>query len=264
MSLPHFLIEGPIDGGVGQSVCLALGSEDAQHMHTLRLRAGERIVVGDGPGHGWELELAAAPTRHPPTLEGILVCSHTSERLAELTLVQGISAAERMDQTVRQVTELGVARIIPLESERSTVRLKGPARTTKQQRWQRIAKSACEQSGQLLLPAIEEPVGLDAALALVEGCDVLLFFWEEPGGRSIAAALDGCAARRTPAACGDAKPRAALFIGPEGGFSTEEARRLEGAGAQVVTLGETVLRTETAAVVASALVLYHLGGLGAR
>jgi 16S rRNA (uracil1498-N3)-methyltransferase len=173
-----------------------------------------------------------------------------------------------------------VAGIIPLVSERSTVRLEVGAHETKRQRWQRIARSAAEQSGQLLVPTIEEAVGLSRALDLVRGSDALLFFWEEAGGCSLAAALDE-ASLSDGATGGEGKdegqgkekneekdtarcPRVALFVGPEGGFSVEEARALENAGARTVTLGATILRTETAAVVACALTLSQLGALGAR
>jgi 16S rRNA (uracil1498-N3)-methyltransferase len=163
-----------------------------------------------------------------------------------------------MDLTVRQATELGLARIIPLESEYSTVRLEGAAREAKRRRWQRIARSAIEQSGRLSLPIIEAPLELEGALGLVGDCGPLLFFWEEPGG----SALDDVLAA-TREEDGAAVSEAVILIGPEGGFSATEAELVQMAGAHTVTLGDAILRTETAALVASALVLYRLGGLGA-
>jgi 16S rRNA (uracil1498-N3)-methyltransferase len=261
MSLPHFFVEGMSEGMAGTSVSLRLDAEAILHMRTLRLRAGEHVVVVDEPGHGWELELTSTPQRHLAVVEGVLISERTESRRVDLTLVQGISATERMDQTIRQVTELGVARIIPLKSERSNVRLEDRARKTKGERWRRIARSAAEQSGQLLLPWIEEPLDLVAALDLVGDLDGLIFFWEEPGGCSLTDALENCALPQDdPHHC----PRVALFVGPEGGFSAVEAALLESAGAHTVTLGKTILRTETAAVVTCALALFHLGALGAR
>jgi 16S rRNA (uracil1498-N3)-methyltransferase len=272
MSLPHFFIDAPLEGAAGTLVQLSLDAETTLHMRTLRLRAQEHIIMVDKPGHGWELQLTSVPSRRSTVAEGVLIAERTAARPIELTLVQGISAADRMDQTIRQTTELGVARIIPLSSERSTVRLEEEAREGKRQRWQRIARSAAEQSGQLMEPTIERAVGLTQALELVKDSDALLFFWEESGGRSLAAALDehlagkrAASGRRTGGE-GDAAfcSRVALFVGPEGGFSVDEARELEAAGARTVTLGETILRTETAAVVACALTLYQLGALGAQ
>jgi 16S rRNA (uracil1498-N3)-methyltransferase len=283
MSFPHFFIADMPPATAGETVLIPLDTETSLHMRTLRLRAGEHVMVADKPGHGWELKLTSVPQRRSPVVEGVLVGEHRASRAAELTLVQGISAADRMDQTIRQTTELGVARIIPLLSERSTVRLSGATAKAKQERWQRIAQSAAEQSCQLQLPHIAEPLDLTAAIAQARGAGPLLFFWEEPGGRSLAEALEGArsgahpeARSATPEAAhpeapGEAHPKphplsppqATLFVGPEGGFSAEEAALLKNAGAHTITLGETILRTETAAVVACALVLYHLGGLGA-
>jgi 16S rRNA (uracil1498-N3)-methyltransferase len=261
MSSPYFFVKKISGGAEGASVSLRLDAEAILHMRTLRLRAGERVVVADEPGHGWELELTSTPQRHSTVVEGVLISERTESRKVDLTLVQGISSAERMDQTIRQVTELGVARIVPLKSERSNVRLEDRARKAKGERWRRIARSAAEQSGQLLLPWIEEPLDLVETLDLVKDLDGLLFFWEEPGGCSLTDALENCALPQNDPLL---SPRVALFIGPEGGFSAAEAARLKNAGARTVTLGKTILRTETAAVVACALVLFRLGALGAR
>lgn len=245
-------------------------------MRTLRLRPGEHVVIGDRPGHGWEMELLSVPGHRRDALEGTLVGEHADAPETGLTLVQGISAAERMDQTLRQTTELGVSRVIPLESERSNVRLDAAARRAKQRRWQRIAQSAAEQSGRLRMPEIGHPVGLGDALALLEGHDALFLFWEEPGGTTFGEAWERAAAAHReaslhgtsqgggPGSLGAPVPRTALFVGPEGGFSASEARRMQGAGAYTVSLGSNILRTETAAVVACTLALSRLGALGGR
>ncbi|MDR2587780.1 MAG: 16S rRNA (uracil(1498)-N(3))-methyltransferase [Coriobacteriales bacterium] len=290
MSLPHFFIEQTIAGQPGDTVVLALSADVCDHMRSLRLRTGERVVLADAPRHGWELELTAMPDKKERSVEGVLVRELLGAPRPAVTLVQGISAADRMDQTIRQVTELGVSRVIPLESERSTVRLTAASRGAKHERWQRVARGAAEQSGQLELPLIEPPVELATALEMLSGYDTLLFFWEEPGGRSLAQALSGaladCAGARhsglvpesiktrhfalAAESSGEGQPsspssrlRVAVFVGPEGGFSADEAALIEAAGAQTVTLGDTILRTETAAVVACALTLYELGALGA-
>jgi 16S rRNA (uracil1498-N3)-methyltransferase len=280
MSIPHFFIEQRIDGKANELVALNLPADVCNHMRTLRLRARERVVLVDAPGHGWEFELDASPERAARVIEGVLVREHLEEHRPQLTLVQGISTADRMDQTIRQTSELGVSRIIPLESERSTVRLDSATRAAKHERWQRIARGAAEQSGQLWLPTIEEPVDPRGALEALANYDALLFCWEEPGGRSVRAALRGVASRAKSGGrgsrdgakeqtqtLGDSQkphgPHVAVIVGPEGGFSVEEAVLFASAGAKTVTLGTTILRTETAAVVTCALALYELGALGA-
>jgi 16S rRNA (uracil1498-N3)-methyltransferase len=252
MSIPHFFLDSGTLSLRDEIVSATVSKETIEHMHTLRLKPGEHIVLADSPGHGWEVALTATPNKKTGLIEGRIVSEKTSGIFPSLTLVQGISTADRMDQTIRQTTELGICRILPLESERSTVHLTNDSRLKKQERWTRIAKSAAEQSGQLKVPQIETPQGLLEALVSLEEHS-LLFFWEEEAGLSLPVALP-------PLSNGPI----ALFIGPEGGFSQQEAELIKSRGAQTVTLGTTILRTETAAVVACALVLYQLGALGAR
>jgi len=255
MSLPHFFIHEQIEGVAGEFVAIPLDRDVAAHLKTLRLKAGERIVLIDRPGHGWKLILSDTPDIKRGIVEGCLENEMRSQMRADLTLIQGISAADRMDQTIRQVTELGVSRIIPLESERSNVRLQNSSRDKKRERWQKVAISAAEQSAQLRYPAVERPVGLDEALALLAGYDLLLFFWEE-ADVALSSVFTRYGDERNPSKVG-------FFIGPEGGFSHAEAERIKAFGALELSLGPTILRTETAAVVASALILYQLGALGA-
>ena len=256
MSLPHFFINEPIDGVAGQQIRLVLDEQVMAHLTSLRLKARERIVLVDRPEHGWILTLSASPDKKTRAIEGCLEYEKRSQSCVDLTLVQGISAPDRMDQTIRQVTELGIARIIPFESERSQVRFTESSREKKRERWQRIAISAAEQSAQLKYPIVERPLGLKGVLELLYSYDLQLFFWEEA---------------QTPLSSvvfkhGDGRSlsKAALFIGPEGGFSPDEAEYIKASGAHEVSLGATILRTETAAVVASALVLHMMGALGAR
>jgi 16S rRNA (uracil1498-N3)-methyltransferase len=269
MNIPHFFIEDSIEGRLGDSLVLSVPKDLARHLRTLRLRTGEHLILVDKPGHGWEIELTTRPEGKACQLEGILRREHVDDPGPELTLIQGISAADRMDQTIRQTTELGINRIIPLESERSTVRLDARLRIGKHGRWQRVARTAAEQSGRLTLPVIERSCSLPEAMALLTSteCEGFVLFWEEPGGMALGEALRRLALTERSAiersATGQA-PRLALAIGPEGGFSPAEATLMKEHGAQAVTLGTTILRTETAAVVACALTLHALGGLGAR
>ncbi|MDR3315321.1 MAG: RNA methyltransferase [Coriobacteriales bacterium] len=268
MTIPHFFIESSLVAGSDGYLSVPIERETLDHMRSLRLKAGEHIVLvpGDVPGQGTELELTGEPVRGDTHIQGRMVrILHDCIR-ERLTLVQGISASERMDQTIRQVTELGVERIIPLQSERSTVRLDAHAAGAKLERWKRIARSAAEQSARLTLPELLTPGGLAGALELLAEYDGIIVAWEESEGHSLGEAVARIVATTAVSASSTASaaPRVALSIGPEGGFSAQEIAILTEAGAQVVSLGATILRTETAAVVASALVLYHLGALGAR
>jgi len=256
MSLPHFFLAKPLQC-TGEVASGELDQEQREHWRSLRLKTGERIVVVDSPDHGLELELTNLPGPYDGIFSGHIRGQLIGRCEQQLTLVQGISAADRMDQTIRQCTELGLVRIIPLLSQRSSVRLDAQQAASKLQRWQRVARSAAEQSCRLSLPNIEAPCNLDSALRSLAGYDGLIVAWEEAGGQPLGAVVRQLAAKVF------ANPRLALFIGPEGGFAASEVQAMLAAGAVQVSLGPTILRTETAAVVASTIALYHLGGLGA-
>jgi len=263
MSTPHFFIDKTIPGNLGDHISIEMSKNIMVHLDTLRMSIGESLVLIDRPGHAYKLKLTMTPNKRKAVIEGLLMEELISERTTNLTLVQGISAADRMDQTIRQVTELGVSRIIPFENERSTIQLNNETREKKQSRWQRLAVSAAEQSAQLMYPTVEYPKRLAEVVDELSSYDLALFFWEE-SVRSLSWVLrehQGLFDNNLRHS-GLKEARIAILIGSEGGFSQTEARCLIDNGAKEVSLGRTILRTETAAVVACALILYQLGALG--
>ncbi|MDR1422147.1 MAG: RNA methyltransferase [Coriobacteriales bacterium] len=257
VTLPHFFVEKSLNPDDRGDFRLTLDRELWEHLRTARIRAGESIVLTDGRGTGLEVLVEKLHGMPEPLLTGRLLRTFLDRVGEQLTLVQGISKNDSMDQTVRQATELGILRLIPLESERSTIRLSAMKRAEKVRRWGRIARAASEQSARLTFPVIEEPVDLEGALRLLADQDGLIVCWEEAQTGSLGQIVREMAKRVF------ANPRIALFIGPEGGFSQSEIALMAEKGARLASLGEGILRTETAAVAASAIVLYHLGALGA-
>lgn len=206
---------------------LVVEGEEAHHLsRVLRLRVGERFVAFDGSGAevvaevlatGATVQARVLETRHPAV-----------EAPDEVTLYLALVKGERFDWAVEKATELGVARIVPLETERTEVRDPGEAR---RRRWQRLAASAAAQSGRTRVPEVAAPQGLAEALAAAPRPAVLL----APGG-------------------GAFPDRAAsVFIGPEGGFSEAELQAAE--GVRIAGLGPRILRVETAALAALSLLL---------
>jgi len=223
-------------------------------------------VLIDRPGHAVKIILSNTPHRKAGFIEGFLESEISIKRSVDLTLVQGISVSDRMDQTIRQVTELGVSCIIPFESARSTVRLDESARKKKQTRWQKVAINAAEQSAQLMYPHIYEPVRIDGLLELLASYSLVLFFWEE-ATESLFSVMEQLSPGLTCLPGNNLQAeqqnlRLAVVVGPEGGFSQTEAEMFLQSGAYAVSLGQQLLRTETAAVVACALALYRFGALG--
>ncbi|HEY9595691.1 MAG TPA: RsmE family RNA methyltransferase, partial [Spirochaetia bacterium] len=155
--------------------------------------------------------------------------------VVEIILVQCLPKGRKMDSIVRQATETGVARIVPVVSEHSLVRPDDHHR----ERYLRIAREALQQSGARRLPVIEEPCVLDEAVGAGRDWGVALFFHERPVEST---SLHGLLAGRPPLVT--------VVIGPEGGLSDREVDTLRAAGFSPVWLGDGVLRVETAAVFA--------------
>lgn len=221
---------------------VVLPPEESHHVATvLRLRPGERIVVFDGRGQDYVVDLAAVT---PRAVEGRVIETRSGARpVVHLTLVQGVPKGGKMDTIIRQGTELGIGRFVPVLTRRAVAR-PSPARG---ERWRRIAAEAAKQSGRSTVPVVEDPLSFSDVWPLLQHVLVLIP-WEGERSRSIGALLTQNRSARAVAIC----------IGPEGGWTLEEVRAAVAHGAHPVTLGELILRTETAGLAATAMVLYEL------
>lgn len=172
-----------------------------------------------------------------------------------ITLLQSLVKGEKMDLIVRQAVELGVSTLIPVITGRSVPRWSAVQETRRLERWRAIARSAAAQCRRCRLPAVKAVIDFQRALAEIKAAPVALVPWEEEKDTGIA----GICSRPSP------QNRSVLvFIGPEGGLSSEEAAALSTAGAFKVHLGPRILRVETAAAVTLALVQAAWGDLGGR
>ncbi len=237
-------------GEVPDEGTMPLAPTDVHHLRdVLRLEPGDEVVIAYG-GEAHLVRLTAVGVE----VSGVRLGSASAPDVPRVVLVQGIGKGEKMDTVVRQATELGVARIVPLLAERSVVRLDAAKAAARTERWRRIAAEAAKQSQRADVPAIDAP--MDAgALPGALGDALVLVCWEDAADApGIGAAIEAAG----PAAEG----AVAVVVGPEGGLTASEVGVLADAGATVVSLGPTVLRTETAGVVALALALAARGGLG--
>jgi 16S rRNA (uracil1498-N3)-methyltransferase len=174
-----------------------------------------------------------------------------TRRLPAITLLLGLPKGGKADLVVEKATEIGVTRIVPVITSRTVARSDDTA-AGRVERWRRIAAAAAAQSQRTSIPIVEAPIDFHAASAMVGDFDRFLVAWEESDGPGI-----GLALKDAPA---DAS--VAVLVGPEGGLTAEEVADLIHAGAVAVSLGATILRAETAAVVAVALASAALGGMG--
>lgn len=256
MALHRFFATGPMPA-VGHveadgTVLLPLGPGDLHHLRdVLRLGPGDEIILA-GDGRAERVLLTEVGSQAYGMPSGVVQAAW----LPRVTLVQGLAKGEKMDDIVRQSTELGVSRVIPFVAERSVVRLDSDKAAARAERWRRVAEEAAKQSQRVGVPLISPIVRLAALPPLLAG-SVVLVCWEEAAG---AAGIGAALAALAPAPDQDV----AVVVGPEGGLTGYEAHSLQAAGATLVSLGGTILRTETAGVVATALTLYERGGLGAR
>lgn len=225
---------------------LELEGEAARHIaRTLRMRVGERLCLFDGGGQEAAATITAiARDSVSVDCEAALAVDRESPLSVELAIA--VSRGERMDTVVQKATELGVARLRPLLSERVGVRL-DPARWQKKHRhWQRVAISACEQCGRNRLPQIDPPTALAALLAEPLRCELALLL--HPGGGAGQTLPERCRSLR-------------LLVGPEGGFSDDEVTAALAAGYRPLQLGPRILRTETAPLAALSLAQARWGDL---
>jgi 16S rRNA (uracil1498-N3)-methyltransferase len=217
----------------------------SQHIaRALRMRVGDALLLFDGRGGEYPATISAIDKKRVQAITGAHVQREVESPLA-IHLGIAISRGERMDWVVQKATELGVASVRPLLSERTEVKLKGERQQKKLAHWQYIAISACEQSGRNRVPDVLPLIALDAWLPDIEADRKLVLHHRAMGQQ---------AARNTPASV-------ALLIGPEGGLSDAEIGRAEQAGFASLRLGPRVLRTETAPLAAIAILQSRWGDM---
>jgi 16S rRNA (uracil1498-N3)-methyltransferase len=233
-----------IQGGV-----VEFGRDQAHQIaRVLRLAVGDQVAVLDGTGREWTARLTDATPRRVTARLGQEVGRASSPRLP-LTLAQVIPRGAAMDLIVEKATELGVTRIVPVEAERSVRRATGRTR-----RWARIACEAAEQCGRRDLPVLAAP------------CSLAEWLRQHAAGTPLLACHAGPGIAPLAEVCRELQPVAALtlLVGGEGGLSPDEVARVTSRGARLVWLGPRLLRAETAALVAVALVQALLGDLAVR
>jgi 16S rRNA (uracil1498-N3)-methyltransferase len=219
----------------------------------LRLNLGERLILLDNQGN--EI-LAAVESSSRAGVIVQLLERHVGKAAAPMRIIlcQGLMKAARFEWILEKGTELGVAAFAPVLCQRSTAGLQDPG-TARIQRWQRIIQEASEQCGRCLIPELQPIRPLSQALGGIPTGSLAIMPWEEAEGQSLRDVLAGVRMR----VAGVVIPQTILlFIGPEGGLTSEEVALARRQGVQIVTLGARILRAETAALACVANVMYAL------
>lgn len=218
-----------------------LKGEDAHHaIKSLRVKIGENIILCDK--NSFENICKVEKISKDEVLLSVIKSQkNTSESNIKITLYQALPKNDKMDLIVQKSVELGVFKIVPIETSRCISKPSEKSISKKIERWQKIAKEAAKQSGRGIIPNISSPLKLDEAISKIKDYDKSLVFYEN-GGEKIKNSLKTY------------DKNISIFIGPEGGFETEEIDKLKSFGATISTLGTRILRTETASLAAISVI----------
>jgi 16S rRNA (uracil1498-N3)-methyltransferase len=238
---PRFFISP--DQVAGPSIVIA--NEDVRHIAAvLRMKPGEMLTLCDGQGTEYAVKIAQVGKSEIKT--EITGQSKRESAYPRIVLGQGLPKFDKMDFIVQKATELGVAEIVPLITERTVVKLKDEEKRVA--RWRKICREAAMQSNRADIPKVENIRTLgDFIRTLAPGPLTLLLLPWEQGTEPIKNIL-----RPHPAV-----KNIIVLIGPEGGFSEKEAEQAREKGFHLVSLGSNILRTETAAVAVLSMILYE-------
>ena len=243
MRLTRSHVDLPLQAGAE----VVLPEDVAAHLlRVLRLQVGDACVLFNGDGHDYNARITSIGKREARA-QITAARRVDNESPLRITLLQGIARGEKMDWILQKATELGVARILPVTSERSEVKLDAQRADKRLAHWRGIVVAACEQSGRAVLPEVAPPQSLAQAAGLRDGRGFILDPCAEASLSSIRdAPLNACT----------------IAIGPEGGWSPRDREQLVAAGYEGLRLGPRVLRTETAGIAAIAALQAACGDLG--
>jgi len=247
----RFFVASETLAGVSEGAIVPLPPDISRQLYTvLRLRAGARVLLLDGHGQEYLAELVHGAARGEARI--LERRPARGEPRLHLTLYVALLKGQHLEWVLQKGTELGVSAFVPIFTHRTVVRSATDVAFKKRDRWERILREAAEQCRRARVPQLHDPLSFaDACRDAASGHDLSFLTTMLESGRSLAEA-----ARVVPPA------RAALLIGPEGGFDEGEVRLALGCGIQPVSLGPRTLRAETAALAAATILLDRWGEMG--
>lgn len=233
----------------GQTI--EIQGSDVNHIkNVLRMKEGEELHISDGNNQRYLCRIDRMEERTVfASIEETL--EESMELPSKIFLFQGLPKGDKMEWIVQKAVELGVCEIIPVATKRAVVKLDEKKAKKKVERWQMIAESAAKQSARQVIPKVGNVMSYKAALEMAKKMDKILFPYE---------LAEGMEKTREVISSVQRGESLAIFIGPEGGFDTEEAQDAVKAGAQVITLGKRILRTETAGLAVLSILMFCLEG----
>lgn len=242
--MPRFFMAGTnIMGGMA-----IMTGRDAEHVRVLRLRPGEDMIICDGKGTDYKCRLVKAD-REQVEAEVIEVVPCPAEPTVQVTVLCGLPKGDRTDYIIQKCVEAGASEIMFFQSDRCVAKPDKPEK--KLERWQRIAEEAAKQSGRGIIPQVSWAGEYADALNVANQKELGLFMYEIGEREALNAVLEANSDVKT----------AAIVTGPEGGFAPFEADLARIVGLHICSMGERILRCETAPVVAVSALMYATGNL---
>ena len=234
--MPRFFVDSSDIAVCGSAVTVTVRGEDAAHItRALRMKAGENVTVCDENGR--EYLTAVSSVGDEVVLNVISSRESENEPPYRATVYQALVKGDRFDTVLQKATELGATDFVPIITSRCVVSLEPKEYAKKLERWKKIVREAAKQCGRAMIPAVHEPEKFSSAIEAAARADLPLFCYEGDGTVSISELTETDKAPKT----------VSVVIGPEGGFSEEEARFADSRGMKMTGLGKRILRTETAA-----------------
>ncbi len=229
--------------------------QEANHiMNALRYKVGQELLVSDQKEKEYLTEIEGYQGQE--LLLRIKESRPLKEEKTQIILVQGLPKADKMEYIIQKAVELGAVEIVPLQTMRSLVKLEGSKADKRRERWQKIAEQAAKQSGASQIARLADIVTLKEYLKNMPEDFTQIVLWEEEEELGLGQLLNSIEKIEGQ------QVKVALIIGPEGGLDPAEVDLLLASGARTASLGERILRTETASLAALSLVQYHFGELG--
>ncbi len=226
-----------------------LSGDNARHIgNVLRGKTGDVITVCDGQGRDYECEITDI-SKSEVTARIVDIFSNENEPDLKITLYQALPKSDKMELVIQKCIEIGVDRIVPVNTEHTVVKLNGKE-NKKLARWSKIAEAAAKQCGRGKIPNVDGVMDFRAAIDDALSLDGAIIPYEKEKGNTLKSYVKSFKGKSI-----------GIFIGPEGGFSDAEIEYALSKGVVSVTLGKRILRTETAGLVASVILLYELEDL---
>ncbi len=227
---------------------ITIVGNDVNHMkNVLRMHKNDEIIICDG--HGSNYYCIIKDIESDSIVADVTLKKRSEAELkSKIYLFQGLPKQGKMELIIQKAVELGVHEIIPVVTSRSVVKIKKQNAAKKLARWNKISESAAKQSGRGIMPIVNDIMDYDEALVYAQKMDTTIVPYENADNinetKALISSLD--------------MKKIGVFIGPEGGFSLDEVDKAKQQGANIITLGKRILRTETAGLAILSLLMFQL------